>query len=282
MTTGAIIFAQNNSSIDYVKLAIFAATRVKKYLDIPVSIATDSRGWLETNYPDHPFDRVIDIPPTANAQRKKFHDGKLTSSILEWKNLSRNHVYNLTPYDKTLVLDSDYILNSSILKSALDSDYDLQIYKKSMDLSGWRPTVEFERINQYSVPFYWATVFVFQKNEVMEAFFNLVDYIKNNWAYFRVLYNIESGLFRNDFAFSIAIHIMNGKTNGEFATELPGTMTYCSDTDVLISAKDNVMKFLIEKQDFVGEYTLAKTKGIDVHVLNKISLSRIIDGESIV
>ena len=44
MTTGAVIFAQNNSSLDYTKLAGFAAKRVKEYLGIPVSVITDKIG----------------------------------------------------------------------------------------------------------------------------------------------------------------------------------------------------------------------------------------------
>ena len=96
--------------------------------------------------------------------------------------------------------------------------------------------------------------------------------------YFRTLYSISSGTYRNDYAFSIAIHIMNGKTNGDFATELPGTMTYSTDTDLLVSIENNTLKFLIEKENYLGEYILAKTQGIDVHVMNKLSLCRCIDG----
>jgi hypothetical protein len=187
-------------------------------------------------------------------------------------------VYELTPYDTTLVLDSDYIINSSILKKSFDNSYDFQIYKNSFDLAGWRDNTEFKRINQYSIPFYWATVFVFRKSLVTQSLFDLITYIKNNWLYFRVLYNIDSELFRNDFAFSIAIHIMNGKTNGEFAVELPGTMSYTTDKDILLKVTDNRMNFLLEKEGHLGQYIAAKTSGIDVHVLNKYSLSRFIDG----
>jgi hypothetical protein len=112
----------------------------------------------------------------------------------------------------------------------------------------------------------------------MESFFDLIHYIKANWIYFRTLYSIENSAFRNDYAFSIAIHIMNGKTNGEFTAELPGTMSYVTDRDILINIDDNKMKFLVEKKDYLGEYTVAKTEGIDVHVMNKSSLLRYIDG----
>jgi hypothetical protein len=280
MTTGAIIFAQNNSSLDYVKLAVFSARRIREYLDIPVSIITDSVDWLNTGYPNHPFDQVIPIGYQDTTQYKKFNDGTVASKTLEWKNLTRNLVYDLTPYDRTLVIDSDYIINSSVLKPAFLNDYDFQIYHTSMDLAPWRSTAEFTRINQYSIPFYWATTFVFQKNTITQAFFDLVSYIKSNWLYFRNLYSIDDNKFRNDFAFSIAIHIMNGKTNGGFATELPGTMTFITDKDIMISLEKDKMKFLIEKENYLGEYTLAKTQGIDVHVMNKLSLSRFIDGGS--
>ena len=180
MTVGAVIFAQNNGGIDYVKLANFAALRVKQHLDIPVSIITDSSKWLLSNFPDHNFDQIISLPKDTIQQTKKFNDGKLASKVLDWKNLSRNQVYNLTPYDKTLVLDSDYILNSDILKSALDLDHDFQIYQHSFDLALGRDSTEFKTINQYSIPFFWATVFIFQKNPLTEVFFNLIDYIKSN------------------------------------------------------------------------------------------------------
>jgi hypothetical protein len=165
-----------------------------------------------------------------------------------------------------------------MLKKAFDREYDIQLYKNSFDLAGWRNKSEFERINQYSIPFYWATVFFFRKTPITKTFFDLISYIKLNWLYFRMLYSIDSEMYRNDFAFSIAINIMNGKTNGEFVTELPGTMTYCTDRDILIKIDDNKVKLLIEKEDRYGEYMAAKATGIDIHVMNKVSLIRFIDG----
>jgi hypothetical protein len=280
MRVGAVVVAQNNSTIDYVKLAIFSANQINKFLDIPVSIVTDSKGYLESQYPNHPFDQILDISEDAFYFQRRFNDGSLANKVLEWKNLSRYRVYDLTPYDTTLVVDVDYIINSSILKPALFLDYPLQIYSQSMDIANWRDTEEFQRINPYSIPFYWATVFIFNKGNVASAFFSLLSHIKDNWEYFRTLYCISSPMFRNDLAFSIAIHIMNGKKLGDFAQELPGKMIYAKDTDVLISAEDTTMKFLIEKKNYLGEYNVAKTNGLDVHVMNKLSLSRYIDGGS--
>lgn len=284
MTFGALIFAQNNSSIDYTKLAIFSAKQIIKHLDIPVTLVTDNADWLSSNYAEDAeiFDKVLVIDGTNSAQTKKFHDGTLSSHKYEWKNYTRSQVFDLTPYDKTLVVDSDFIVNSSLLKNAFNSKSDFQIYRSSTDLANWRNTSSFDRINQYSIPFYWATVFIFEKNSVTESFFKLVAHIKENWNYYRLLYSIDASTFRNDFAFSIALHIMNGSSGNlaEFGTELPGTMTYITDRDFIVSTNDNKMQFLVEKENYRGEYTLVKTTGLDVHVMNKHSLIRLIDGGS--
>jgi hypothetical protein len=280
MSQGIVIFAQNNRQVDYIKLAVFAAKQAQHYLGLPVSLITDSRSWLEQGYPDHPFDQVIDVDFSDVSQHRVFYDGALASKKVEWRNHTRSKIYDLTPYYTTLVIDSDYIINSGQLKSAFSRDADLQIYSNSIDLAGWRNSAEFDRINPHSVKFYWATAFVFQKNPTTRAFFDLVVYIKSNWKYFRMLYNIDTTLFRNDFAFSIAIHMMNKSAEGMFSLELPGTMVYVKDRDLLVSTDQNKMKFLLEKEKYPGEYTLAKTSGLDVHVMNKISLARYIDGGS--
>lgn len=272
MTHGALLFAQNNSLVNYVKMAEFAAARIVKHLDVPVTIVTDSPDAVTSDI----FDHVITLPETVTPSTKSFYDGTVEHKIVEWKNLSRCSAYELTPYDKTLVIDTDYIINSSVLKPAFDRDATLQIYKNSFDLAPWRSNKHFVRINEYSIPFYWATTFIFEKNEISNAFFNLLDYIKFNWTYFKQLYNISSNLFRNDFAFSIAIHIFNNMTDGDFALELPGTMSYVTDKDFLTNIKDDAMQFLIQAK-LPPDYIAIKTQGLDVHVMNKVSLMRLID-----
>lgn len=275
MTTGAIIFAQNNGAIDYVKLATFSAKQIQIHLQIPVSLITDENS---VGKDLSIFDNIIYVNDYKHTQHRKFYDGSISSTQAEWKNFTRSQIYDLTPYDRTLVIDSDYIINSSVLLPALENDHVFQIYKNSFDLAGWRNTDSFNRINQYSIPFYWATTFIFEKHKTTEAFFTLVSYIKENWQYYRILYSIDTTAFRNDFAFSIAIHIMNDSDAGDFATLLPGNMSYITDRDLLVSANNNKMQFLIEKESHHGEYTLAKTTGLDIHVMNKTSLLRYIEG----
>ena len=280
MSKGAFLIARNNGHIDYVKQAVFLARRIKKYLDIPVTIATDSAEYLESRFGISDFDKIIKLDYISDtANQRYFFDGALTKKTAGFKNANRANVYDLSPYDQTLLLDTDYIISNDLLKSVFDSTSDFLIYKKSNDVAKVRDEDEFDKISDTSVDFYWATVVFFRKTETNKIFFDLVKHIEQEWNHYRRVYQIVSSLFRNDFAFSIAIHIMNGFRSGDFAGQLPGSMLYTTDKDVLWKIDNDEMMFLVEKKDYLGEYTALKTQGQTIHVMNKISLNRIIDEE---
>ena len=46
-----------------------------------------------------------------------------------------------------------------------------------------------------------------------------------------------------------------------------------------MATNEDEMMFLVEKKDYLGEYTALSTQGQTIHVMNKISLNRIIDKE---
>jgi len=279
MNKGAFLIARNNGHIDYVKQAVFLAKRINKYLNIPVTIATDSSEYLETAFGNDDFDNVIKLEYTADSNMRYFFDGALSKKTASFKNANRANVYDLSPYDETLLLDTDYIISNSLLKSVFTSKSDLSIYKKSNDVAKVRDETEFDKISDTSIDFYWATVVYFKKTEANKIFFDLIKHIEQEWNHYRRVYQITSRLFRNDFAFSIAIHIMNGFQKGDFAQQLPGSMMYTTDKDVLWKLKEDEMMFLVEKKDYLGEYTALKTSGQTIHVMNKSSLNRIIDQE---
>jgi len=279
MSKGAFLIARNNGHIDYVKQAVFLAKRIKKYLDVPVTIATDSVEYLNTAFGTDDFDNVIELEYTNESNMRYFFDGGLTKKTANFKNNNRASVYDLTPYDETLLMDTDYIISNSLLKDCFDSASDFLIYKKSDDVAKVRDEREFDKISDTSVDFYWATVVFFRKTEINKVFFDLVAHIEQEWNHYRRVYQITSSLFRNDFAFSIAIHMLNGFAPGNFAQQLPGSMLYITDKDILWQLDEDEMLFLVEKKDYLGEYTVLKTQGQTIHVMNKISLNRIIDKE---
>ena len=279
MSKGAFLIARNNGHIDYVKQAVFLAKRIKKYLNIPVTVATDSADYLKDSFDIQIFDQIISLDYTNESNLRYFFDGALTKKTASFKNNNRASVYNLSPYDETLLMDTDYVISNSLLKPVFNSSADFLIYKKSNDIAKVRDESEFDKISDTSVDFYWATVVYFRKTDTNRIFFNLVSHIEQEWNHYRRVYQITSSLYRNDFAFSIAIHIMNGFQSGNFAQQLPGSMMYTTDKDVLYKMTEDEMMFLVEKKDYLGEYTALNTKGQTIHVMNKQSLNRIIDEE---
>jgi len=146
----------------------------------------------------------------------------------------------------------------------------------TFEFSGWRDLSEFKFISDSGPKFYWATCVFFRKNLSNRIFFDLVDHINKNWNHYRNVYQIVSSVFRNDFAFSIAAHIMNGHRTGNFVNPMPGTKYFITDRDHLEKIIDDKFVFLIEKQGTADCFAIQAT-GSNVHIMNKFSLNRIID-----
>lgn len=264
MTQGIVLLAYNNG-LDYISLAKDVAIRAHRFLELPVTIITD------TEISNNLFDRVINLQDNSN-NFKTFRDGPSNKKLL-WKNFNRSEVYDLSPYDQTLVLDVDYVIQSNFLKNCFKLPDDLMLYNQSTHVSGKRYK-EFEYISSFSIPFYWATVIFFKKTKKNETFFNYVRYVKDNWDYFRDLYQIVDNKFRNDFAFSIALHVANGFISNKLNAVIPGKLNFITDKDSLLKLEENSCTFKLANANNLDDYTVIETKNIDIHVMNKYSLLR--------
>lgn len=275
MTKGVLCFAFNNGKVDYIKQAYYLALRVKRHLDLPTSIVTTKKSDIPQNYLDA-FDRVIE-KEYHSENMKRYYDGNMSHRNLYFNNFGRHNAYELTPYKQTLVMDTDYIICNSILKQAFTQTHDFMIYKDGIDIAGWRHHEEFDYINDKGIPFYWATVFYFEKTENTKNFFNVLGYVVKNYEHFKKVYDIGARNFRNDHAFSIAIHMMNGFEDNTWAKKLPGTMYYMLDQDLIKSIDEDKIEMLVSKVTRHGEYILAGTNKQNVHVMNKFGLERLYD-----
>lgn len=295
MTTskGILVFARNNAQIDYCKQAYALAKRASKHLNLPTTIVTDSTEFLLDEYPDanEVFDKIISIVwkeehLTENTTLSKteqhgirtFYDGTLIEKKLHFKNETRTLAYELSPYHETLILDTDVVICNDIFKKCFETEHDFLIYKTSYDLAGNDRSNDFERISDTSVDFYWATCVYFKKSPVNKIFFDLLQHIQENWAHYNNIFQINSPYYRNDYSFAIAIHIMNGYQKGNFANPMPGVLYYTTDKSILWELNDTDMLLLLDKQGHSGEYTPIRIRQSNVHVMNKFSLNRCIDG----
>ena len=115
-TKGVIIFAKNNEQFNYIKQAEVAATMAKHFLGVPASLITLEEDY--TNYRTKEFvdsdiwDKVIyldDINIDAN-KRAVYVNNK--AEKITWYNLDRLLAYDLSPYDETILIDSDYLIQN--------------------------------------------------------------------------------------------------------------------------------------------------------------------------
>lgn len=282
MKRGALLIARNNSEVDYIKQAVYCATRIKKYLNLPVSIITDNAAYLKKSFTSYKkiFDRVIEIKNEKAIQYKKYNDGIYVRKNLEYKNDTRSQAYKLSPYDETLLLDTDFIISNTDLLNCFEQPHELMMYKNAVELSGWRDISEFSKISETGPEFYWATVVFFRKTERNKIFFDLIQHIQENWYHYKNIYQLPYATFRNDYAFSIAVHVMNGYRAGNFVKNLPGTMYYTLDRDLILEIDNEEFLFLVENNKSSTNYFPVKIKNCNVHIMNKINLNRMIDNES--
>jgi len=202
MTTGALIFAFDNEQTDYVSMAAWSAKNIHRHLGIPVAVVTDYEN------PPGDFDYVVNTQAQSGGTRY-FEDYNQT---VTWNNASRVDAYTLSPWERTLVLDADYVVASSDLKTILECDTDFMCHKTSVNLAGGHPLTGLNVFGRHNIPMYWATVMMFRRSNTAQYIFDCMNMIRDNWQHYRDLYQIDKKTYRNDFALTIAVGIVSGHT----------------------------------------------------------------------
>ena len=100
---GVILFAVNTDTVDYVKIAEQAARLIKHTLNLPTTIITD----------------------TGVTSAKNVRTGHAGGT--QWKNGGRYRAYELSPYDETILIDSDYLQFDTSLLNVLDTTIDYRL-----------------------------------------------------------------------------------------------------------------------------------------------------------
>jgi hypothetical protein len=256
MTQGILLFAHDNEQIQYSLLAAWQAKKIHKWLNRPVSLVTDqtSLDTLKHYKLEHLFDHIILSHETTD-QQKNYAGQKLT-----FKNVDRASAYDLTPYDETLVMDTDIVVHSDRLNLVWNSAEDYLVCKHSKHVQG-RSWAAFDHVSYGGIEFFWATLFYFKKTDASQKFFDLCNHIKENYKDYIKEYRIRDVYLRNDHVWSIAIHTLGG-------TVIPTTLWYSLDTDPLTALTDNGV--------VVGNI---KIQNQDVHVMDKFGLMKYVRQE---
>jgi hypothetical protein len=254
MTQGVLLFAHDNEQIQYGLLAVWQALRIQKWLDRPVSLVADQNTIDNLGVHKNVFDNII-ISNESTNQKKNYNGRQLT-----FNNIDRSNAWELTPYNETLVIDTDIVIQSDRLNTIWNTTADMLVCRQSTDVFG-RPFVNFDKVSAFGVNFIWATEFYFKKNETTNLFFNLCKEIKEKYEWYSYVHGITKKYIRNDHVWSIALH----QLNGDWAMPLPFNLYYTIDRDNIINMTDDSIVLL-------GDNKVANITRSDVHVMNKFDL----------
>ena len=137
MSRGILLFAFNNGTTDYFKMAVATANRAYEFLNLQTTVVTDSNTAVENYY--HNFENVI-VVDSDNSNRGV--DNQI------WINKGRYQAYDLSPYDETLLLDTDYVINSDTLLKPFEFYDDFMCHNTTEFLM--KPKAEQEKISTHS------------------------------------------------------------------------------------------------------------------------------------
>ena len=230
---GVVLFAFNTDTVDYELIAERAKRLITYTLNLPVTIVTEMSG-------------------TQTNTRAGYKHGT------KWFNGDRYRAYELSPYDETLLLDSDYLVLDDALLKILDTTVDYNIMTDNQNfvqtMSG--------NMDEISLNFVWATAIAFKKTSRSKLLFELVGRIQNNYRYYTKLYNIRRSTFRNDYAFAIADNIINGYMLNK---GIPWTMLTIDKTVNALEVKNN--KIIVREENVA--HVIPRQS---IHVMDKVYL----------
>jgi hypothetical protein len=262
MSKGAIIIANDTEQVEYTRLARVSARLIAKNIGIPVALVTDTPC-------DHPeFQQVIVIPRGHNNHRTTLMNN--TNQTMSWFNLSRTDLYDLSPWDRTLVVDADMFLLTDALKDHVNADFDFAIAGHVHEPNSGK-IIE-DTLSNTQVRLLWATVMIFNKCQKSRDIFDMARHVIRHYPTYAKIYDFDPRPVRNDHAFSIACHLLGGYGAGDLRLR-NYHLTNVNFTNKIHKIKGN--KFVIGYNRMVKqeprEYIQQLPPG-DLHFLNKLSL----------
>lgn len=191
---GVLLFSFNNETLRYDLLAIECARRIKQYLDLPVKVVTDipikGLDCIKVNTPK-PNSRFY---PDANAN-------------LKFLNGARADAYALSPFQETLVIDTDYLLQTDTLLLGFKRP-GLKMSTSAINIDGTGLAEDMRTLGPSGLPMYWATILFFDRSNNSRLFFKTWKKIIEQWEFYVSYFRLPSSLMRNDFAVTLALHKM--------------------------------------------------------------------------
>lgn len=239
MSKGIIVIAQNNKTINYVTQACVLAMSLK-LIDPETNISLVTNDTVEKDYISL-FDNIYSIPWSDEAEDKN------------WKIDNRWKLYHISPYNETIVLDTDILVLEKISNYwNFLSNYDLFFVSNVLTYRYETVSNDFYRktFTSNNLPNLYSGFHYFKKSEFAYEFYTWLEIVMKNWEDFYTQHldsNIPDHL-SVDVACAIVAKILD-------CTEKITTNAECAPTFVHMKTKvQNWNRFNNNWKDYVGIY----------------------------
>ena len=219
MSKGYLAIVQNNADVDYLEQAYVLAQSIKhtqsEVTDVSIMIDEQTKKSV-TGKHRRVFDQIVDIP---------WQDEALNS---KWKINNKWKVFYATPYDETVLLDSDMVFPCDVSHWwDIMAQRDFWATTKVKTFRG--DTVqsdEFRKVfTSNDLPNIYSAFMYFKKSELVAEIFKLSEHIFHNWQRFYHLYlqKDKPTHVSGDVVFALAIKLLGYEhlTTRENISELP-------------------------------------------------------------
>ena len=263
MSQGVVLFAYNNEKVDYFKMAVATAKRVNQFLNLPVTVVTDENTDIDTY--GYSFDKVVvNQSDTSNTKNKNI-----------WINKGRYKVYDITPYDDTVVLDTDYLINSDTLLKTFQVGDDFCCHNRTSFLMN--PNAGQELLSNLSVNTLWATVMRFKKSNRTKQLFECMGMVQHNYSHYANLYHFLEGTYRNDYALTVALRIVNGHTE-DLRDYIPWNLVHVDVNTKVYKESNTEYTILFDNwKNGKSRKEYITIKDSDFHMMNKTNFMELVD-----
>lgn len=268
MTRGVVLFAFNSTKYNYYDMAKFTARRINKFLNLPVTLITDQDTFSDSD--QFAWDKVVQVIP----------DKKNKRDWGQWINKGRYQAFEYSPYDETILLDVDYVINSDKLLTTFDFYDDFCCHNKTSYLM--YPDAGQELLSTFSFETLWATVITFKKTKRTEQIFNSLRMVQENFEHYANIHKFIHSSFRNDYGLTLALKIANGHLDVK-SDFIPWN---------LVHVGKNTKIYKNNADEFSTEYTVVfentkrgkikleyiTIKDIDFHMMDKDNFLEMVNG----
>jgi hypothetical protein len=174
MSKGIVVLAQNTNTIDYIRQAYALSLSLKLSQLTATNISIITNDPVPAQYL-HAFDKIIAIPWSDSSANSRF---KVEN---RWK------IYHATPYERTIVLDTDMLVLDDLTSYwETFENYDVYYTGKTVDYRNKEIYLDYYRkaFTANNLPSIYSGLHYFKKSTFAQEFYNWVELITNNWELF--------------------------------------------------------------------------------------------------